>query len=49
LYNFPRIPIVLSDPYRYGEENAPPVADLGVDEPSMVVRVGSASAEGGDS
>jgi cytochrome c oxidase subunit 1 len=27
--NFARIPVIVSDPYRYGEENAPPVADLG--------------------
>ncbi len=29
-YNFERIPVVLSDPYRYGEVDAPPVADLGL-------------------
>jgi hypothetical protein len=28
-YNFERIPVVLSDPYHYSEENAPAVADLG--------------------
>ncbi len=28
-YNFERIPVVLSDPYHYGEEDAPAVADLG--------------------
>ena len=27
-YNFERLPIILSDPYRYGEPDAPPVADL---------------------
>jgi cytochrome c oxidase subunit 1 len=27
-YNFERIPLVLSDPYHYGEPGAPPVADL---------------------
>ncbi len=27
-YNFERIPVVLSDPYTYGEVGAPPVADL---------------------
>ncbi len=32
LHNFARIPIVLSDPYRYGEPDAPPVADLGEEE-----------------
>src|SRR5450631_2744512 len=28
-YNFERIPVVLSDPYHYGEGDAPAVADLG--------------------
>jgi len=28
-YNFERIPVVLSDPYHYSEDDAPPVADLG--------------------
>jgi cytochrome c oxidase subunit 1 len=28
-YNFARIPIVLADPYHYGDPDAPPVADLG--------------------
>jgi cytochrome c oxidase subunit 1 len=28
-YNFERIPVVLSDPYHYSEDNAPAVADLG--------------------
>ncbi len=28
-YNFERIPVVLSDPYRYSEPGAPAVADLG--------------------
>ncbi|HVA06152.1 MAG TPA: cbb3-type cytochrome c oxidase subunit I, partial [Acidimicrobiales bacterium] len=28
-YNFERIPVVLDDPYHYGERNAPPVADMG--------------------
>jgi cytochrome c oxidase subunit 1 len=27
-YNFERIPVILTDPYRYGEVDAPPVADL---------------------
>ncbi|MGP0110522.1 MAG: cbb3-type cytochrome c oxidase subunit I [Acidimicrobiales bacterium] len=31
-YNFERIPVVLSDPYHYSEENAPAVADLGEGE-----------------
>src|SRR5208283_2451765 len=33
-FDFERIPVVLSDPYHYGESAAPPVADLGV--PSLV-------------
>jgi cytochrome c oxidase subunit I len=28
-YNFERIPVVLDDPYHYGEPDAPPVADFG--------------------
>jgi len=28
-YNFDRLPVFLSDPYRYGEADAPPVAELG--------------------
>ena len=28
-FNFERIPVVLTDPYRYSEPDAPPVADLG--------------------
>ena len=35
-YNFERIPVVLSDPYHYGEPDAPAVADLGV----PIARVG---------
>jgi len=33
-YNFERIPVVLTDPYHYGETDAPAVADLG--EPELV-------------
>jgi cytochrome c oxidase subunit 1 len=33
-FDFERIPVVLSDPYHYGEPEAPPVADLGA--PSLV-------------
>ena len=40
-FDFERIPVVLSDPYRYGEPEAPPVADLGV--PSLVT-VGAVSS-----
>ncbi len=32
-HNFDRIPVVLSDPYHYSEENAPAVADLGPASP----------------
>ena len=28
-YNFDRLPVFLTDPYRYGEPDAPPVAELG--------------------
>jgi hypothetical protein len=28
-YNFERIPVITTDPYRYGEENAPAYAGLG--------------------
>ena len=28
-YNFERIPVILTDPYRYSEPGAPPVADFG--------------------
>jgi len=28
-YNFERIPVVLSDPYHYSEDDPPAVADLG--------------------
>ena len=40
-FNFERIPVVLSDPYHYGEKDALPVADLGTDAPAPVP-VGSA-------
>ncbi|MGP0032865.1 MAG: cbb3-type cytochrome c oxidase subunit I [Acidimicrobiales bacterium] len=30
-YNFERIPVVLTDPYHYGEADAGPVADLGLE------------------
>jgi hypothetical protein len=41
-FDFERIPVVLSDPYRYGEADAPAVADLGV--PSLVA-VGAVSSD----
>jgi cytochrome c oxidase subunit 1 len=28
-YNFERIPVIMTDPYRYSEENAPAFADMG--------------------
>ncbi|MGH9296952.1 MAG: cytochrome c oxidase subunit I, partial [Acidimicrobiales bacterium] len=40
-FNFDRIPLVLTDPYRYGEVDAPPVADL---NPSMVPFVTATSS-----
>ena len=39
-HNFDRIPIVLADPYHYGEENGPEVADLG---PRELVVIGATS------
>src|SRR5664280_1723157 len=42
-YNFERIPVVLSDPYHYSEENAPAVADLGEGE---LVTTGASSPAG---
>ncbi len=38
-HNFDRIPVILSDPYHYSEENAPAVADLGEDD--RLVRAGT--------
>jgi cytochrome c oxidase subunit 1 len=40
-YNFVRIPVVLSDPYHYGERDVVSVADLGVPEPAMAGAPGS--------
>ena len=40
-YNFERIPVVLDDPYHYGERDAPPVADLGRE----LVAAGQVSSE----
>jgi len=36
LYNFERIPVIMTDPYHYSEEGAPSVADLGVGVKSPV-------------
>jgi len=29
VYNFERIPVIMTDPYHYSEEGAPPLADFG--------------------
>jgi len=42
-FDFERIPVVLSDPYRYGEPDAPPVADMGV---SVLSSVGATASPG---
>lgn len=47
-YNFPRIPIVLADPYHYGESDPPPVADLGGDEPAPVYASATSQSGGSD-
>ncbi|MGH9291879.1 MAG: cytochrome c oxidase subunit I [Acidimicrobiales bacterium] len=44
LYNFERIPVVLGDPYGYGESDAPPVADL---EPAYLPLVTAATGPPG--
>jgi heme/copper-type cytochrome/quinol oxidase subunit 1 len=36
-YNFERIPVVLNDPYHYGEPEPVPVADLGAGLPAAGV------------
>ena len=41
-FDFERIPVVLSDPYHYGEPEAPPVADLGV---LSLAKVGAVSPD----
>jgi len=43
-YNFERIPVVLTDPYHYGESDAPSVADLG--DPVLVGVAAPAAADG---
>jgi cytochrome c oxidase subunit 1 len=43
-YNFERIPVVLTDPYHYGDANAPAVADLGEPEPQPVTVVAGETA-----
>jgi cytochrome c oxidase subunit 1 len=39
-YNFERIPVVMNDPYHYGEAEPAPVADLGADLKSVGVSTG---------
>jgi cytochrome c oxidase subunit I len=46
-YNFEHIPIVLADPYHYGESDAPPVADLGQGDRVAVGASGAATGGGG--
>ena len=41
-FDFERIPVVLSDPYHYGEPAAPPVADMGI---PALARIGAASPD----
>ena len=43
-FDFERIPVVLSDPYHYGESAAPPVADLGVPSLASVGVIGHGEA-----
>ncbi len=43
-FDFERIPVVLSDPYHYGEPEAPPVADLGVSSLASVGAVARGEA-----
>ncbi len=43
-FNFEHIPVVLNDPYHYGEPDAPPVADLGM-AMSVVAPEGSVGHE----
>jgi len=45
-FNFERIPVVLADPYHYGEADAVPVADLG--EELVGVGAGQSSDRAGD-
>jgi cytochrome c oxidase subunit 1 len=42
-YNFTRIPVVLADPYHYGEIDASPVADLG---PRTLAMAGAVPPDG---
>ncbi len=47
LNNFDRIPIVLSDPYSYGDPSAPPVADLRVGPVPTVAAAGGGQINSG--
>jgi cytochrome c oxidase subunit 1 len=46
-YNFERIPVVLADPYHYGEVGAPEVADLGIGIGSTMATASSSGEAGG--
>ncbi|HMD45714.1 MAG TPA: cbb3-type cytochrome c oxidase subunit I [Acidimicrobiales bacterium] len=46
-FNFERIPVVLTDPYHYGEPDAPPTADLGEPLVGAGVGVGEAGPSSG--
>jgi len=45
-YNFERIPVILDDPYHYGEPDAPPVADLGLS--AAATPAGAGTSTGGE-
>ena len=44
LYNFERIPVIMTDPYRYSEPGAPAFADLGDGERKSSSTAGSDQA-----
>ncbi|HVA69941.1 MAG TPA: cbb3-type cytochrome c oxidase subunit I [Acidimicrobiales bacterium] len=44
LYNFERIPVIMTDPYHYSEENAPALADFG-DERNVYASSSSTSGD----
>jgi cytochrome c oxidase subunit I len=44
-FNFERIPVVLNDPYHYGEADAVPVADLGAPIPAAHLPAGGVSSD----
>ena len=46
-YNFVRIPVVLADPYHYGEQNPPPVADLAGAGATLSIAGGSGGGAAG--